>query len=78
VAIENITAQVQDVDISTAHWAQFTFWQPRKSAFYKAATHYNFFFLTKKSDDLTDFLSNHRTFERAKYFFLNEVLQENS
>jgi hypothetical protein len=33
--IENITAQVQDVEISTAHWALFTFWQPRKSAFYK-------------------------------------------
>jgi hypothetical protein len=48
VAIENITAQVQDVDISTAHWAQFTFGQPRKSAFYKAATRYNYFFFDKK------------------------------
>jgi hypothetical protein len=62
VAIENITAQVQDGNISTAHWAQFTFWQPRKSAFYKAAARYNYFFSTKKSDDLTVFLSNHRTF----------------
>jgi hypothetical protein len=52
VAIENIT--------STAHWAQFTFWQPRKSAFHKAATRYNYFFST--SDDFTDFLSNHRNF----------------
>jgi hypothetical protein len=30
VVIEDITAQVeaqvQDIDISTAHWAQFTFW----------------------------------------------------
>jgi hypothetical protein len=54
VAIENITAQVQDVNIS--------FWQPRKSAFYKAATSYNNFFSTKKSDNLTDFLSNQQTF----------------
>jgi hypothetical protein len=48
VAIENITAQVQDVDISTAHWAQFTLWQPRKSAFYKATTRNNYFFFYKK------------------------------
>jgi hypothetical protein len=41
VAIENITAQVQDVDISTAYWTQFTFWQPRKTAFDKAASRYN-------------------------------------
>jgi hypothetical protein len=47
VAIENITAQVYDVDISTAHWAQFTFRQPRKNAFYKAATRYNYFFRQK-------------------------------
>jgi hypothetical protein len=57
VVIENITAQVQDVDVDiyTAHWAQFTFWQPRKGAFYKAATHYNYFFSTKKSDELQIF-----------------------
>jgi hypothetical protein len=47
VAIENITAQVQDVDISTAHWAQFTFRQPRYSAFYKTATCSITFFLQK-------------------------------
>jgi hypothetical protein len=33
VVIENITAQVHDVDIFTAHWAQFTFWQPKKAIF---------------------------------------------
>jgi hypothetical protein len=49
VAIENITAQVQDVDFSTAHWAKFTFWQPRKSFFYKAATRYNYFFFRQKN-----------------------------
>jgi hypothetical protein len=26
-------AQVQDVDIFTAHWALFTFWQPKKAIF---------------------------------------------
>jgi hypothetical protein len=33
VAIENISAQVHDVDIFTALWAQFTFWQPKKAFF---------------------------------------------
>jgi hypothetical protein len=74
--------QVQDVDISTAHWAQFTFRKPRKSAFIRPLPA-TIFFSTKKSDDFTDYSSNHRTFikkqvYRAFYFYINEVLQENS
>jgi hypothetical protein len=48
VAIENITAQVHDVYIFTAHWAQFTFWQPKKAIFIRLLPASITFFRQKK------------------------------
>jgi hypothetical protein len=48
VAIGNITAQVHDVDIFTAHWAQFTFWQPKKAIFIRLSPLQSLFFDKKK------------------------------